>query len=44
MVTKLWDRRFEVLEIVQLVLGHLAEIFRSPSAGLSVMVGLSSAK
>src|SRR6478752_9381387 len=41
MVTKLWDRRFEVLEIVQLILGHLAEIFGSPSAELSVMVGLS---
>src|SRR5437868_12569762 len=45
MVTKLWDRRFEALEIVQLVLlGHLAEIKPDRSAELTMMVGLSSAK
>ena len=32
MVTKLWDRRFEALEIVHFVLGHhLAEVFNHAS-------------
>ena len=45
MVTKLWDRRFEALEIVRpFIVAYLAEIEPVRAAELSVMVGLSSAK